>query len=738
MAERPDRWPSFGHSLLTSLLYYVVVLALLFPLPQQIHAQYTQELEEDVQLGTKWFYWRPTPTGNRYPIVLSKRTVVLEYNCYYMTAICLNAKKYFERRGLELTLFNYDFDSARTRRRRRRVCPTGRNGWKKDHKCPETDFPQPPVWRSDGVWPTTRLEETNPLDSRFREIAMIKIGDVEQRSGLQYSCDEFPPASWIEGGDGFQGSGTWRANTICAAIRICKKGQSVNGEQNWQGALHGILRKKLLDAIREANGGVAPDKNSPATFVFNMVNEPRNNIAGRVGLIPQNSPDDVTDKILNRRRYLNHTIDDVEWLGSSRPKELSLAQDFVVFANETDLSHHFGYDDELDNYTYGNLDDDTEMDHHEASKFTSSHSSPIRTTNGGFGGQNWNQHGITVGVSRRGVNDTLDGDASTPLLQNATQADIDRARKIVADAQVQMGEHNRARIENMARRRYRLAPGTIVGDRKVDDGMTALNDDGEQPVPPLFQVTEEIARAAALVAEADAPPPSPGSQNFTRRAAGDPFWMERITRRGTVPWGDDPNYKVFRNVRDYGAKGDGAADDTAAIMLAMRDGNRCAENCNGATTKNAVVYFPKGTYAVTGTIQVLFGTQMIGDANSWPTILAKDSFVGLGVLSTDEYVVDGGNGTDGKPMEWYINTASFYRQIRNFRIDITQTPADKQVCGIHYQIAQATSLQFVEIIAKTGTTQQGICKLPSLQGQTWHVAWLCWSLANLIKATNEI
>lgn len=62
-------------------------------------------------------------------------------------------------------------------------------------------------------------------------------------------------------------------------------------------------------------------------------------------------------------------------------------------------------------------------------------------------------------------------------------------------------------------------------------------------------------------------------------------------------------------------------------------------------------------------------------------------------------------------MEWYVNTASFYRQIRNFKIDIRATDPNAYVCGIHYQVAQATSLQFVEIIANRATTQQGMCKL---------------------------
>lgn len=93
-----------------------------------------------------------------------------------------------------------------------------------------------------------------------------------------------------------------------------------------------------------------------------------------------------------------------------------------------------------------------------------------------------------------------------------------------------------------------------------------------------------------------------------------------------------------------------------------------------------------------------------------PTIKAAASFVGLGVLSTDVYVGDGA-GSDGKDNEWYVNTASFYRQIRNVKVDITDTDPNAAVCAIHYQVAQATSIQNVELIAKSGTTQQGMCKL---------------------------
>ncbi|KAL1835541.1 hypothetical protein VTK73DRAFT_5544 [Phialemonium thermophilum] len=139
----------------------------------------------------------------------------------------------------------------------------------------------------------------------------------------------------------------------------------------------------------------------------------------------------------------------------------------------------------------------------------------------------------------------------------------------------------------------------------------------------------------------------------------------------------------------------------------MADGDRCGPGCYSSTTLNAVVYFPPGTYLVSSTVETYYGTQVIGDAINPPTIKASSSFTGLGVLSTDRYV-GGGSGSDGLAKEWFINTANFYRQIRNIKIDITGAPAT--TAGLHYQVAQASSLQNVDIQASTsgGTGQQGI------------------------------
>ncbi|KAH8645953.1 beta-1,3-glucanase, partial [Tricladium varicosporioides] len=165
---------------------------------------------------------------------------------------------------------------------------------------------------------------------------------------------------------------------------------------------------------------------------------------------------------------------------------------------------------------------------------------------------------------------------------------------------------------------------------------------------------------------------------------------------------------VFRNVKDFGAKGDGKTDDTAAINRAISEGNRCAENCNSTSVKAALIYFPAGTYLVSGTIVALYNSQLIGNPNNRPTILAAPSFVGLGVISTDPYYTDRST-PDGGGVNWYINQSNFLRQIRNFIIDIRATTV-QYPAGLHYQVAQATSLENIDFYQSTDpkTTQQGI------------------------------
>ncbi|KIX04498.1 uncharacterized protein Z518_05368 [Rhinocladiella mackenziei CBS 650.93] len=198
--------------------------------------------------------------------------------------------------------------------------------------------------------------------------------------------------------------------------------------------------------------------------------------------------------------------------------------------------------------------------------------------------------------------------------------------------------------------------------------------------------------------------PKPPAPSVAPRQVTSSYWFAQIQRQGTVAFGSNPSYKIFRNVMDYGAVGDGITDDTVAINNAISDGARCGVGCDSSTTLPAIIYFPPGKYAVSAPIIQYYYTQFVGDATNVPTILAMPSFEGIAVLDTDPYI-PGANGA-----QWYTNQNNFYRQMRNLIVDITQMPEDKGA-GIHWQVAQATSLQNIvfNMRPKSPTNrQQGI------------------------------
>jgi polygalacturonase len=116
-------------------------------------------------------------------------------------------------------------------------------------------------------------------------------------------------------------------------------------------------------------------------------------------------------------------------------------------------------------------------------------------------------------------------------------------------------------------------------------------------------------------------------------AAASNYWVASIERKGTVAYGDS-NFKIFRNVMDYGAKGDGTTDDTEAINQAISEGGRCGLNCDSSTVTPALVYFPPGIYVVSKPIIQYYYTQFVGDAVSVPTIKAAAGFKGMAVIDS--------------------------------------------------------------------------------------------------------
>ncbi|KAH9988425.1 pectate lyase superfamily protein-domain-containing protein [Xylariaceae sp. FL0662B] len=175
----------------------------------------------------------------------------------------------------------------------------------------------------------------------------------------------------------------------------------------------------------------------------------------------------------------------------------------------------------------------------------------------------------------------------------------------------------------------------------------------------------------------------------------DAFWLEDMKHQGVAPFAAS-GYTFFRNVKDFGAKGDGTTDDTAAITAAMNQpDDRCLQGCASTTTTPAIVYFPAGTYMISSSIVPPYFTQMIGDPTDRPVLKATSNFEGFGLIDGNPYY--------GENLNW-VSTNVFYRQVRNFVIDTTAIAPATAATGMHWPTSQATSLINVEFNMPTDSS----------------------------------
>ncbi|EEY19831.1 glucan 1,3-beta-glucosidase [Verticillium alfalfae VaMs.102] len=288
-------------------------------------------------------------------------------------------------------------------------------------------------------------------------------------------------------------------------------------------------------------------------------------------------------------------------------------------------------------------------------------------------------------------------------LRNSTtnaNATISEAEQIVLAAQAEArGAQRPGSCPMCGRNRYEFhspTPSKGLLSSSGDDNATGVNETVAEAAAVLTEVMIQNGTLSVDDESAASDGPLQARQSGT-------WWLEGMTQNGLSPFAPS-GYKVWRNVKDYGAKGDGVTDDTAAINKAVSDQNRCGLDCGSTTTLQAVVYFPPGTYIISGSIIQYYHTQFIGHPTNRPVLKASPAFVGLGMISSDVYV-EGGEGA-----QWYINQSNFLRQVRNFVLDMTSAPLQAYVAAIHWQVAQATSLQNIKFVMSTvaGNNQQGM------------------------------
>lgn len=183
----------------------------------------------------------------------------------------------------------------------------------------------------------------------------------------------------------------------------------------------------------------------------------------------------------------------------------------------------------------------------------------------------------------------------------------------------------------------------------------------------------------------------PLAHNFVEEAATR-YWIDEQDHtgnaRGFAPFlGNDFTYPVYRNVRAFGAIGDGNKDDTEALQNAINtDGKGGSRFRNEVTTRPAEVFVPGGTYSISRTVDLRLNTILVGDPNNRPVFKASPGFRGASLINGFDFATDGTAGT-----------TNFFVGIKNIIIDTTNINKDKDVIALNWGVAQACYLTNIRI-----------------------------------------
>jgi glucan 1,3-beta-glucosidase len=226
---------------------------------------------------------------------------------------------------------------------------------------------------------------------------------------------------------------------------------------------------------------------------------------------------------------------------------------------------------------------------------------------------------------------------------------------------------------------------------------------------------ESVHPAKPVQPAHSSPPPKPGSCDVEHPSPQKTFWLEGVPHEGTSPFlVRGHGYQVFRNVKSFGAKGDGVTDDTAAFTAALTSmqlfpshlqyignsystgGGRCSAGAcgTGSTGQPALIYVPAGKYLVSSPIQLFVGTQVVGDAINLPSIVASSAFTGESVVAG----FDPGTGS----------TTNFFIGLRNVILDSTSVASNSTVSLLNWAVSQGTNLINVHFDMPVNSQHTGI------------------------------
>ncbi len=175
----------------------------------------------------------------------------------------------------------------------------------------------------------------------------------------------------------------------------------------------------------------------------------------------------------------------------------------------------------------------------------------------------------------------------------------------------------------------------------------------------------------------------------------------------------------FVNVKDHGAKGDGVTDDTEAIRTAIKDGIEK----NSRYANPPFVYFPKGTYLVTGPLESRVeefgwsggwraGMLLRGESQEKSIIKLKDNLPDYADAAKPKWVIASGSESDkrtkagDKPMDGGGNRA-FRHAVMNLTVDVGDNPG---AIGVDFVASNRGTVENVTIKAKNGYCGLGLTR----------------------------